>query len=172
MALAQTSPPPSPSDAAGRASTLRRALEGMIGVPATEGNSVEVLRNGSEIFPAMLEGIASARRTVDLLTFVYWRGEIGARFAEALCDRARAGVRVRVLLDAWGAHPMEKTLVTEMEESGVLVRWFRPLARVQVHKANHRTRAQRRRVARHALPHSGPGGRRLARGLPRQLGRD
>jgi cardiolipin synthase len=111
----------------------------MMGVPATQGNSVEVLRNGSEIFPAMLDDIASARRTVDLLTFVYWRGEIGARFAEALCDRARVGVRVRVLLDAWGAHPMEKTLVTAMEESGVRVRWFRPLARVQVHKANHRT---------------------------------
>ena len=46
----------------------------------------------------MLDGIAGARRTVDPLTFVYWRGEIGARFAEALCDRARAGVRVRVLL--------------------------------------------------------------------------
>jgi cardiolipin synthase len=137
MAATPTEPPP--PDAAERIATFRRALEGMIGVPATEGNSVEVLRNGSEIFPAMLGGIAGARRTVDLLTFVYWRGEIGTRFAEALCGRARAGVRVRVLLDAWGAHPMEKTLFTEMEESGVLVRWFRPLARVQVHKANHRT---------------------------------
>lgn len=137
MAAAQEQLPP--SDAAARVAALRRALEGMIGVPATEGNSVEVLRNGNEIFPAMLDSIASARRTVDLLTFVYWRGEIGARFAEALCDRARAGVRVRVLLDAWGARPMEKPLLTEMEESGVLVRWFRPLARVQVHKANHRT---------------------------------
>jgi cardiolipin synthase len=139
MALAPTRPQPPTPDAAARVATLRRALEGMIGVPATEGNSVEVLRNGNEIFPAMLDGIAGARRTVDLLTFVYWRGEIGARFAEALRDRARAGVRVRVLLDAWGAHPMEKALLTEMETSGVLVRWFRPLARIQVHKANHRT---------------------------------
>ena len=127
------------SDTAARVATLRRGLEGMIGVPATEGNSVEVLRNGNEIFPAMLDGIAGARRTVDLLTFVYWGGEIGARFAEALCDRARAGVRTRVLLDAWGAHSIEKPLLTQMEESGVLIRWFRPLARIQVHKANHRT---------------------------------
>ena len=96
MAAAPTEP--RPPDFAGRVATLRRGLEGMIGVPATEGNSVEVLRNGDEIFPAMLDGIAGARRTVDPLTFVYWRGEIGARFAEALCDRARAGVRVRVLL--------------------------------------------------------------------------
>lgn len=137
MAVAPTRPPL--PDAAGRVATLRRGLEGMIGVPATEGNSVEVLRNGNEIFPAMLDGIAGARRTVDLLTFVYWSGEIGARFAEALCDRARAGVRVRVLLDAWGARPIEKVLLAQMEESGVLVHWFRPLARIQAHKANHRT---------------------------------
>ena len=56
---------------------LRRALEGIIGVPATEGNRIEVLRNGNEIFPAMLENIAGATRTIDLLTFIYWRGEIG-----------------------------------------------------------------------------------------------
>ena len=72
-------------DVAERIATLRRGLEGIMGVPATEGNSVEVLRNGNEIFPAMLDGIAGARRTVDLLTFVYWQGEVGRRFAQALC---------------------------------------------------------------------------------------
>ena len=50
---------------------LRRTIEGVIGVPATEGNRVDVLRNGDEIFPAMLESIESADNTVDLLTFVY-----------------------------------------------------------------------------------------------------
>jgi len=126
-------------DAAERIATLRRGLEGIMGVPATEGNSIEVLRNGDEIFPAMLAGIAGAQRTVDLLTFVYWRSAIGARFADALSERARAGVRVRVLLDAWGAHSVEKPLLTQMAEAGVHVNWFRPLARLQAHKANHRT---------------------------------
>ena len=64
-----------------RIAEIRRALEGVIGVPATEGNHVEVLRNGKEIFPAMLECIAGARHTIDFLTFVYWRGEIGTTFA-------------------------------------------------------------------------------------------
>jgi cardiolipin synthase A/B len=123
----------------GHTDELRRALEGIIGVPVTEGNVVEVLRNGNEIFPAMLESIDGARRTVDLLTFVYWRGEIGARFAEALAGRARARVRVRVLLDAWGAHQIDTSLVGMMEDAGVQIRWFRPLARLQLHKANHRT---------------------------------
>ena len=67
-----------------RLDEFRRALEGMIGVPATEGGRVDVLTNGDRIFPAMLEAIADAEHTIDFLTFVYWRGEIGTRFAEAL----------------------------------------------------------------------------------------
>lgn len=122
-----------------RIDELRRALEGMIGVPATEGNRVDVLRNGDRIFPAMLEAIAEAEHTIDFLTFVYWRGEIGTRFAEALSERARSDVRVRVLLDSWGAHGLDRDLIEMMEDAGVRVRWFRPLHRLQPTKANHRT---------------------------------
>ena len=122
-----------------RADEIRRTLEGVIGVPATEGNLVDVLVNGDRIFPAMLEAIGEARRTIDLLTFVYWRGGIGTRFAEALSDKAGSGVRVRVLLDAWGASSIDPGLVSEMEDAGVRVRWFRPLHRLQPTKVNHRT---------------------------------
>src|SRR3954454_5718373 len=108
------------------AASVRRALEGVIGVPATEGNVIDVLRNGDQIFPAMLEAIESAEHTIDFLTFVYWKGEIGKRFAELLGARARAGVRVRVLLDAWGAQPMDRSLIGEMEAAGVHSHWFRP----------------------------------------------
>jgi cardiolipin synthase len=118
---------------------IRRVLEGVIGVPATEGNLVDMLVNGDRIFPAMLEAIGEAERTVDLLTFVYWRGTIGTRFAEALSDKARSGVRVRVLLDAWGCSSIEPTLISEMEDAGVRIRWFRPLRRLQPTKVNHRT---------------------------------
>ena len=122
-----------------RIAAVRRALEGIIGVPATEGNLVDVLINGDEIFPAMLEAIGEAERTIDLLTFVYWRGEIGTEFAEALSKKASSGVRVRVLLDAWGCASIEQSLVSEMENAGVRLRWFRPLHRLQPTKANHRT---------------------------------
>ena len=122
-----------------RIADLRRVLEGIIGVPATEGNLVDVLRNGNEIFPAMLEAISRADHTIDFLTFVYWRGEIGTTFAEALSERARSDVRVRVLLDAWGAHSLDRDLIEMMEKAGVRVRWFRPLHRLQPTKANHRT---------------------------------
>jgi cardiolipin synthase A/B len=105
----------------------RRRLEGLLGVHATEGNIVDVLRDGVEIFPAMLEAIEQAERSVDLLTFVYWRGDIARRFAQLLADRARAGVRCRVVLDALGARHVDGSLVRLMDEAGVRVRWFRPL---------------------------------------------
>src|SRR6185295_14906091 len=94
-----------------RTTRVRRTLEGVIGVPATEGNCIDVLRNGDEIFPSMWEAIDHAEHTIDFLTFVYWEGKTGRELAGRLCERAKAGARVRVLLDAWGAHSMEKALI-------------------------------------------------------------
>jgi cardiolipin synthase len=128
-----------PLDDAALTNRLRRALEGVVGVPATEGNRIEVLRNGDEIFPAMFDAVRSAEHTIDFLTFVYWRGDIGSDLAHLLADRATHGVRVRVLLDGWGARPIDPELVTLMERCGVQVRWFRPLRRLHVGQFNHRT---------------------------------
>ena len=119
--------------------SYRRALEGLLGVPATEGNQIDVLRNGDEIFPAMLDAIAGATCTIDFLTFIYWQASIGEEFAEALADRAQSGVRVRVLLDALGAHQMDRSLVDRMSDAGALVEWFRPVANVRFWDTNHRT---------------------------------
>jgi cardiolipin synthase A/B len=125
--------------ATGRTPEIRRTLEGIIGVPMTEGNEISILRNGDEIFPAMLEAIANAEHTIDFLTFVYWKGEIGTRFADALSERARAGVRVRLLLDGWGCQPIDRPLVEQMDAAGVQVRWFRPLKSFEPNKMDHRT---------------------------------
>jgi cardiolipin synthase len=129
-------PLPAPHESIARA---RRTLEGVLGLPATEGNRIVVLRNGDEIFPPMLDAIDAAERTIDFLTFVYWKGDIGTRFAKALCARARAGVRVRILLDGWGARPIEMRLIDDMADAGVQVRWFRPLRRFRPGEVNHRT---------------------------------
>jgi cardiolipin synthase len=134
--VGESRPPQASKD---RTAEVRRALEGIIGVAATEGNLVDVLVNGDQIFPAMLEAIGEAERTIDLLTFVYWRGGIGRTFGDALSEKARSGVRVRVLLDAWGCTSIDRALVSEMEDAGVRLRWFRPLHRLQPTKANHRT---------------------------------
>ncbi|MEW2357254.1 phospholipase D-like domain-containing protein [Spirillospora sp. NPDC029432] len=117
---------------------VRRRLERLIGIAATEGNALVPLRNGDEIFPVMLDAIAAAERTIDMMTYVYWRGDIARRFSAALCDRARAGVRVRLLLDGIGSHPIEKDLLEEMSRSGVTVAWFRKPLRHSPFKQNHR----------------------------------
>jgi cardiolipin synthase A/B len=104
----------------------RRVLEGLLGIPATEGNIVERLRNGDAIFPAMLDAVAAAEHTVDFATFVYWQGDVARRFAAAMCDRATRGVRVRVILDALGTRHMDEELLEQMGEAGVHVHRFRP----------------------------------------------
>ncbi|MEV7170412.1 phospholipase D-like domain-containing protein [Streptomyces sp. NPDC093224] len=117
---------------------IRRRLERLIGIAATEGNSVRPLRNGDEIFGAMLDAVSSARHTVDMMTFVYWKGEIARRFAEALAERARNGVRVRLLLDGFGSRLIERDLLERMSAAGVDVAWFRKPALVSPLKQNHR----------------------------------
>lgn len=126
------------SDAETRKLRLRRRLERLIGVAATEGNELVPLRNGDQIFPAMLGAIRSARHTIDMMTFVYWRGEIARDFAAALADRARAGVRVRLLLDGFGAKEIEPSLLDLMDTAGVQVAWFRKPVRLSPFKQNHR----------------------------------
>ncbi len=117
----------------------RRALESLLGVPASEGNQIDVLRNGDQIFPAILHAIEQASATIDFLTFVYWEGSIGREVAEALAQRASAGVRVRVLLDALGAYTMDRKLVERMDAAGAQVEWFRPVNKVRFWDNNHRS---------------------------------
>lgn len=128
--------PPAAADE--RKARIRRRLERLIGVPATEGNALVPLRNGDEIFPAMLERIRTAEHTVDMMTFVYWRGEIARQFAEALAERARTGVRVRLLLDGFGSRLIEQDLLDLMGRSGVTVLWFRRPMWISPFKQNHR----------------------------------
>lgn len=119
-----------------------RRLHSLLGVPPTGGNEVRILRNGVEIFPAMLDAIDAAEQTVDLVTFVYWDGEIAVRFADALSAAARRGCRVRLLLDAVGSRELGAGLVEQMDRAGVDVRWFRPVTDggvPQIGTVDHRT---------------------------------
>ncbi len=107
--------------------TLIQNLENLLGVPFTGGNHISVLKNGVEIFPAMLQAINEAESSIEFLTFVYWRGAIADCFASTLQMKAKAGIRVKVLLDAYGARSMDSRLVESMTAAGVEVSWFRPL---------------------------------------------
>jgi len=116
-----------------------RLVAALTAAPLRQGNRVTVLRNGDEIFPAMLDAIKAAKQTVDFATYVYWTGSIAPKFANALAERARAGVEVNVLLDAVGAAKMERELVEQLETAGARVAWFRPVRWWTLHKLNNRT---------------------------------
>lgn len=117
----------------------RRVLEGTLGIPFTDGNAIERLVNGCRIFPAMIEAVENARHTIDFLTFIYWQGEVAERFGNALAERARAGVRVRVLLDSFGAHSMPEAVIEQLESAGAQVQWFRPAVRWRFWQVDNRT---------------------------------
>ena len=127
-------PPPARASA-----EIRAHLEGLLGIPFADGNEITALRNGREIFPAMLAEIERAQQTVELVTFIYWTGRIAQRMAETLARKAGEGVQVRVVLDAFGAAPMSKRLLEQMTGAGVQIRWFRPLKSWKAWKATHRT---------------------------------
>jgi cardiolipin synthase A/B len=103
-----------------------RASEALTGAPISHGNDVELLINGDEIFPAFLETVRGAEKTLNVETYVYWRGEIADEVAGAICERAEAGVDCNVALDALGAAKMNRDLVGRMKEAGVRVVYFRP----------------------------------------------
>lgn len=117
----------------------RRYLEFAIGVPFTDGNTIKPLKNGVEIFPEMLNAIAGASTNIDFLTHVYWRGDIALRFANALADKAKEGLRVRVLLDAYGAKDIDPDSLAVLGKSAVELRWFRPLGTLRVWRTDKRT---------------------------------
>ncbi len=117
----------------------RTLFEGVLGIPFSDGNQVDVLRNGVEIFPAMLDAIAAAEQRIDFLTYVYWKGDIARRFAEALAAKARQGIKVNVLLDSFGAQYMPDELTDVMSEAGAAIRWFRPLSNLKPWRNDNRT---------------------------------
>jgi len=104
-----------------------RSMGVLLGPGLLEGNRVEALLNGDEIFPAMLQAIRAARRTITFETYIYWSGEVGKAFADALAERARAGVKVHILLDWVGSQKMDESLLEEMARAGVEIRRYHAL---------------------------------------------
>ncbi len=116
-----------------------RAMGVLLGPPIDDGNRFEVLRNGDEIFPSMLAAIRSAKTTISFESYIYWSGEVGKAFAEALAERARAGVHVHLLLDWLGSNKMDPKQIAEMERAGVEVRRFHQPRWYELHRFNNRT---------------------------------
>lgn len=116
-----------------------RAMGMLLGPDIVHGNEVKALVNGDQIFPAMLEAIRRAQTTILFETFIYWSGEIGEQFAQALSERARAGIKVHVLLDWVGSIQVDRGLLQQMKDAGVEARMFHPLRWYNLGRINNRT---------------------------------
>jgi cardiolipin synthase len=121
-----------------------RTMGHLLGPPLEPGNSIQTLNNGDQIFPAMLQAIRAARHTITFETFIYWQGNIGQQFTDALCDRARSGVKVHLLVDAVGSTRIDKSYLKSMRDAGVEVqlyhalRWFDLSSAARLNNRTHR----------------------------------
>ena len=116
-----------------------RAMGSLLGPTIQDGNRIRGLRNGDEIFPAVLSAIRSAEKTITFETYIYWSGRIGKAFGDALSERARAGVKVHVLLDWVGSGKMDDALLEDMMSAGIEVERYHPLRWYNLSRLNNRT---------------------------------
>lgn len=110
-----------------RSSRLNRALTRVSDAPLRTGNALMLLHNGSETYEDWLAAIGRAQHWVHLENYIFKADTIGRRFADALAERAAAGVRVRVLYDWFGSLDVPRSFWRALRQAGVDVRAFNPL---------------------------------------------
>ncbi len=128
-------PPPIPVDG----EAFSRMLAVLADADPHTGTSVEVLTNGDAFYEAELEAIGAARSHVCLEAYIFQKGEIATRFIQALTERARAGVRVRIVLDAVGSFNTWRSTFRELIAAGGEVHWYMPLRWYNLTRFNNRT---------------------------------
>ncbi len=130
---------PIPHRYAAADSQFVRTMGSLLGPGFLTGNRVTALYNGDEVFPAMLDAIRSAKRTITFESYIYWSSAIGRRFTAALAERARAGVRTHVLIDWAGSQKVDQDDLSRLRQAGVEVVLYRPLRFYDFDRVNHRT---------------------------------
>lgn len=97
------------------------------------------LKNGAEFYPAELDAIRHAEESVNLEYYSFEEGRVSADFLEALTERARAGVEVRVIVDAVGSFHTHSSWFDKLRQAGGRMRWYHPLHPRDWQKFNNRT---------------------------------
>lgn len=122
----------------GQLQALLPSIAGLTHSALTEGNSIEVLQNGVQFFPALFRDIAAARETVHVESFIWYDGRIATELAELLERKAREGVEVRVLVDASGGRQLDGEQLEALEEAGAQVAHFHPVRISNLGRLNNR----------------------------------
>jgi cardiolipin synthase A/B len=113
-------------------------LQAYAGAPIVGGNTVTILLNGEQIFPAVLEAIRAARTSIVYAQYYYEDGAAARAVADALAERCQAGLRVHVLFDGVGTFFMPAELRELISGAGCEVQSYRPVRPWTLHKANYR----------------------------------
>ncbi len=104
------------------------------------GNKIDILQNGDAYFPAMLDAIRAAKNTINFESFILYSDEVGLQFRDALSERARNGVEVRVLLDGIGSGwRLNNSDVRMMKQAGCKFAYYHPTHSWRVDRTNRRT---------------------------------
>ena len=111
-----------------RSNEFVHALSSALATTMVDGNSISALHDGRRFYPEMLAAIGEARRSIALECYIFHPGQIGDAFTAALTERARAGVLVRIILDAFGSRRLRRHQVHRLIAAGCQVAWH-PRAR-------------------------------------------
>ena len=104
------------------------------------GNKIELLQNGDQYFPAMLEAIRAAKETVNFAAYIVKSDGVGRQFGDAFVERARAGIEVRVLLDGIGSGwSLDNSDVRMMTDAGVKFAYYHPVQSWRMDRTNRRS---------------------------------
>ncbi len=114
------------------------SVNNLLGPELRPGNRTTTLLNGNT-YPSMLEAIRSAKKTITFETYIYWSGQVGKQFSDALSERARNGVRIHLMVDWLGSQKMEEELLKQMTDAGVQVIRYNPDQWYTIAKLNNRT---------------------------------
>ena len=107
--------------------SFRNSVGPLVGAPFHDGNKVETLINGVQIFPSMLEAIRGAKKTIAMENFIFRSGKLSAQFVPELIEKAKSGVKVHVIMDSLGCSKLKQSELDQLEQGGVqFVKYNRP----------------------------------------------
>jgi cardiolipin synthase A/B len=114
-------------------------LESMADAKANHSGMLEVLKNGPVFYPTVLDAIRGAQASVNLEAYIFQKSAIGHQYLEAMTERARAGVAVNVVLDAFGSAGVSRSWFRPLLDAGGKVEWYNSPAWFRLTKLDNRT---------------------------------
>jgi cardiolipin synthase len=114
-------------------------MAGSADIQFLPGNTLKVLNNGDRFYPAMLQDIDQAERSITVEAYIYWAGEVGITFAKAFAAGAQRGVKVKLLLDAIGSQSIGNEIIKILEDGGCHIAWYNPIRITRLRRINNRT---------------------------------